>query len=93
MGKKPREAALPDHGRILVRRRAGSAARSKPVAGVELGFVTDRIWAAFVERHRLALETGSDQQVRQIFRARRLLAGWVDGIEADQLGGEIDGTK
>jgi hypothetical protein len=57
------------------------------------GFVTHRIWAAFVERHRLALETGSDQQVRQIFRARRLLAGWVDGIEADQLGGEIDGTK
>jgi hypothetical protein len=35
-------------------------------AGVELGLVTDKIWAAFVERHRLALETGSDQQVRQI---------------------------
>jgi hypothetical protein len=50
-------------------------------------------FGAFVEWHHLALEAGSGQQARQIFRARRLLAGWVDRIEADQLGGEIDGTK
>src|SRR5262249_24648386 len=53
----------------------------------------DKIWAAFVKRHPLALETGSGQQAHQIFGARRLLAGRVDGIEADQLGCEIDGTK
>src|SRR5262249_10899560 len=41
----------------------------KPVAGVELGLVTDKFWAVLVERHRLALEIGYDQQVRQIFRA------------------------
>ena len=68
----------------------GQGAVCKPVAGVELGLVTDKFWAVLVERHRLALEIGYDQQVRQIFRARRLL---VDGTAADQLGGEIDGTN
>jgi len=35
----------------------------------------DKIRAAFVERHRLALEVGFGQQARQMIGARRLLAG------------------
>src|SRR5437763_13552936 len=53
----------------------------------------DKIGPAFVERHRLTLEAGSSQQASQIVCARRLLAGRVDGVEADQLGGEIDGVN
>ena len=53
----------------------------------------DKIGPAFIQRHRLALEPGFGQQLRQIFGARRLLAGGINGIEADQFSGEIDGAK
>ena len=41
----------------------------------------NKIGAAFVERHDLALEASAGEQARQMLGARRLVTGGVDGIE------------
>ena len=52
----------------------------------------DQIGTPVGKRHFLALETGIRQKPPQVLSARRLLTGWIDRIEADQLGSQIHGT-